>query len=64
MIASTGMFVSAVVVDGVTLGRPTCGVHNCKEPLQHNRHRFCELHSSEGLICCFPGCRNTVRDGA
>ena len=55
-----GLTVSAVVVDGVTIGRPTCGVHNCKTPLNNNRHRFCPDHTDMNNICAVVGCDNGV----
>jgi CxC6 like cysteine cluster associated with KDZ transposases len=55
-----GLTVSAVVIDGVTIGRPTCGVHNCKTPLDNNRHRFCPDHINMNNICAVVGCDNGV----
>ncbi|KAF6741043.1 hypothetical protein DFP72DRAFT_886318 [Ephemerocybe angulata] len=48
-----------VVIDGVTLGHPCCGVHNCTLPLKSNRHRYCPKHLEEGedTYCCVVGCR-------
>ena len=34
----------AIVGDGLSMGRPCCGVFRCKEPLLNNRHRFCTEH--------------------
>ncbi|KAH9911181.1 uncharacterized protein BXZ73DRAFT_57303, partial [Epithele typhae] len=47
----------AVVMDGVTVGRPCCGVKDCQLPLQSQRHRFCELHKNKQLVCSVIGCR-------
>ncbi|KAJ7662582.1 hypothetical protein DFH06DRAFT_987125 [Mycena polygramma] len=33
-----------LVIDGITIGHPCCGVHDCPEPLITNRHRFCSGH--------------------
>lgn len=46
-----------VVIDGVTVGHPCCGVFNCKIPLDNNHHHFCPTHQPhhEGL-CSVVGC--------
>jgi hypothetical protein len=51
-----GRKVSAVVIDGVTIGRPCCSIHNCHSPLQNNQHRFCPNHACFNLICAIVGC--------
>ncbi|KAG2012844.1 hypothetical protein CC2G_009809 [Coprinopsis cinerea AmutBmut pab1-1] len=51
-----GEFFRVVVVDGVTVGRPCCGVHNCKNPLTSNKDRFCSSHQSHTRICCIVTC--------
>ncbi|KAF8315244.1 hypothetical protein DL93DRAFT_2148981 [Clavulina sp. PMI_390] len=53
----------AVVVDGVTLGHPCCGVHNCTIPLRKNNRRFCETHSSLHSQCVVTGCSRPVEEG-
>jgi hypothetical protein len=46
-----------VVVDGVTVGHPCCTVHNCFEPLETQRNRFCKSHeATEGRVCAIKGC--------
>jgi hypothetical protein len=52
--------VSAVVIDGVTVGRPCCAVHNCKVPLASNRHRYCPDHFEFELLCSIIGCTSPV----
>ncbi|KAJ2936392.1 hypothetical protein H1R20_g702, partial [Candolleomyces eurysporus] len=53
--------VSAVVMDGITLGRPTCGVALCKLPLASVKDRFCPSHQEQNSVCCIVGCTRTVR---
>jgi hypothetical protein len=55
--------VSAVVIDGVTVGRPCCGVHNCKNPLPTNRHRFCIEHEELKNICAIVDCEQPITAG-
>ena len=49
-----------VVIDGVTVGCPCCAVHNCKVPLENNRHRFCPNDAAQNLICAIVGCDSPV----
>lgn len=55
--------VSAVVTDGLTLGHPCCGIHNCQIPLQNNRHRFCQLHRNSNMECSITTCSRDVLVG-
>lgn len=50
----------AIVVDGVTLGRPCCAVHDCHEDLPSNRDRFCKTHADLHQQCAVEGCENSV----
>lgn len=50
----------AIVGDGISIGRPCCGVFKCQQPLQNNRHRFCAMHSEKDNICAIVGCKNPV----
>ncbi|KAL0959501.1 hypothetical protein HGRIS_011211 [Hohenbuehelia grisea] len=53
--------VAAVVIDGVTVGRPTCGEPRCTNALPTPRHRFCPTHDELNHICSVFGCsRPTV----
>ncbi|KAF7372143.1 hypothetical protein MVEN_00073200 [Mycena venus] len=52
--------IHVVVIDGITIGRPCCGVHNCPEPLRSNRHRFCLGHDDRHYICAVEGCEAAV----
>ena len=49
-----------VVIDGVTVGCPCCSIHNCKIPLENNRHRFCPKHTAQNLICSIVSCDSPV----
>lgn len=51
-----GRKVAAVVIDGVTIGRPCCSIHNCHDPLQSNQDRFCPDHARFNLVCAVVGC--------
>jgi len=53
-----------IVGDGLSMGRPCCGVFRCTEPLQNNRHRFCKTHFSNHNICAIVGCDNPTSDGS
>lgn len=43
-------------MDGVTLGRPTCGVPHCTLPLANKLHRFCPSHLYFDHKCAIVGC--------
>ena len=45
-------------MDGVTIGHPCCGVHNCHIPLANQRHRFCPTHEQRNHICAIVDCEN------
>lgn len=49
-------FLRSVIVDGVTLGHPCCGVHDCTIPLDSNRARFCAEHYEKSLECVVTDC--------
>ncbi|KAJ7353282.1 hypothetical protein DFH08DRAFT_987489 [Mycena albidolilacea] len=49
-----------LVIDGITIGHPCCGVHDCPEPLITNRHRFCRGHDHRHHICAVEGCEQPV----
>ncbi|KAI0316552.1 hypothetical protein OF83DRAFT_1060180, partial [Amylostereum chailletii] len=48
--------IRAAVMDGVTVGRPCCNVHDCQEELPSQRARFCSTHSSMSGLCVVIGC--------
>lgn len=43
--------IRSVVTDGITMGHPTCGSHNCQNPLPSTRARFCSIHSDLANRC-------------
>lgn len=51
---------SVVVTDGVTVGHPCCGVHNCHDPLLNNHDRFCLKHLPLVNTCAIIGCNRMV----
>ncbi|KAI0039532.1 hypothetical protein FA95DRAFT_1585268 [Auriscalpium vulgare] len=53
-----------IVVDGITLGHPCCGVFGCKVPLANNRHRFCPVHTPLHYVCAVNGCDSPVVPGS
>lgn len=55
--------VRATVTDGVTLGHPCCGVHDCQEPLASQRNLFCEHHQDLLSICSVTTCNERVEAG-
>ena len=55
-----GLTVHVVVMDGVTLGRPTCGVPHCTIPLANKRHRFCPTHVDFNQKCAIVGCNERI----
>ncbi|KAF8964865.1 hypothetical protein BDZ97DRAFT_1659626, partial [Flammula alnicola] len=50
----------AIVGDGLSMGRPCCGVFRCLKPLQNNRHRFCAEHIKLHDKCAVVNCENPV----
>ncbi|KAF8157692.1 hypothetical protein BJ912DRAFT_1026825 [Pholiota molesta] len=55
--------VSSRHMDGVTLGHPCCGFHNCKIPLTTSRDRYCVDHRHLSEICCIKDCNKTILPG-
>src|SRR5258705_10394012 len=47
-----------IVGDGISMGRPCCGVFACQENLQNNRHRFCKTHFGMHSICAIQDCNS------
>ena len=48
----------AVVTDGITIGHPCCGEHNCKVPLKSQHDHYCPEHQAMGYKrhCAVTGC--------
>ena len=49
-----------IVIDGVTIGHPCCGILHCSIPLANNRHRYCPDHDGHHYICAVEGCLQPV----
>ncbi|KZV79158.1 hypothetical protein EXIGLDRAFT_820929 [Exidia glandulosa HHB12029] len=43
--------IRSVVTDGITMGHPSCGSHNCQNPLPNMRARFCVAHAGLESLC-------------
>jgi hypothetical protein len=52
-----------VVIDGITIGHPCCGQHNCQHSLASNRHHYCPSHSALNTQCAIVGCDAEVVEG-
>lgn len=50
-------------MDGVAIGRPCCGLHNCQNPLPSQRARFCSVHAAMDNICSVIDCTRSVTTG-
>ena len=46
----------AAVMDGITIGRPCCKVHDCQESLPSQRAQYCEKHADYSKICVVVDC--------
>ncbi|KJA20097.1 hypothetical protein HYPSUDRAFT_68700 [Hypholoma sublateritium FD-334 SS-4] len=46
----------AIIGDGVSIGRPCCGVFACTKNLENNRHRFCGDHYDKHSECAIKRC--------
>ena len=55
--------VSVIVINGVSVSHPCCGIANCKTPLENNQHCFCPEHSHSNNICSIVNCLNPVIPG-
>lgn len=45
-----------IITDGIDVGRPCCGVHNCRRELRTPQDRWCAGHQSWELFCVVEGC--------
>ncbi|KAA1475663.1 hypothetical protein DENSPDRAFT_826307 [Dentipellis sp. KUC8613] len=55
--------IRAVVMDGITIGRPCCKVHNCQEELPSQRAHFCKNHAGLNNECVVVGCHAAAPPG-
>ncbi|KZO97680.1 hypothetical protein CALVIDRAFT_479910 [Calocera viscosa TUFC12733] len=54
------VMIHAAITDGVTIGHPCCGVHNCQEALPSLQARFCNTHTILNGICAIRECHRPV----
>ncbi|KAF8957712.1 hypothetical protein BDZ97DRAFT_2078966 [Flammula alnicola] len=57
------VYVRSTVTDGVGIGRPTCGVHDCDIPLELVKDQFCPTHADQDLICVVTACSEYADEG-
>ncbi|KAJ7051020.1 hypothetical protein C8F01DRAFT_1343341 [Mycena amicta] len=55
--------IHVVVIDGITIGHPCCGVLHCPTLLSNNRDRYCPEHASLDDICAVEGCEEPAEHG-
>ncbi|KAI1784804.1 hypothetical protein LXA43DRAFT_901026, partial [Ganoderma leucocontextum] len=56
--------VRSVVTDGVGIGHPCCGIHDCKNPVMRTKgSRYCEQHASKEDECAVIDCALPREDG-
>ncbi|KAF8576846.1 hypothetical protein K439DRAFT_1622535 [Ramaria rubella] len=63
---ASGNFIRAyrsVVTDGISLGHPCCAVHDCKELLPTNKHRYCPQHAHLSSQCAVSTCHANIEAG-
>lgn len=53
----------ATVCDGVCIGHPCCGEHDCKYALHNQRLRFCDIHAGNHNICAVTTCTSAIDPG-
>ena len=58
-----GKSVWVVVMDGLTIGHPRCGSHNCHIPLTTIRDRFCATHRGLNKVCVIKDCNGEALPG-
>lgn len=54
-------FYFVIVIDGISIGCPCCGKHNCHIPLGSNHNRFCPMHQDLDGQCAIVGCERPIR---
>lgn len=59
-IKGTEYIVSVVVIDGISIGCPCCGKHNCHLPLTSNRDHFCPAHHDLKKKCAIIDCEEEI----
>ena len=53
----------SVVIDGVNMGCPCCGIHNCDNTLDSVHDRFCPEHAHFHQQCAVTSCSEPVQQG-
>jgi CxC6 like cysteine cluster associated with KDZ transposases/CxC5 like cysteine cluster associated with KDZ transposases len=53
-----------LVIDGITIGHPCCGIAHCPVDLTNNQHRFCPIHQHQHNVCAVEGCEAPVEKAA
>lgn len=48
--------IRSTVTDGVTIGRPTCSVHDCQNRLSSTKDAFCHVHTEQSKLCAVIEC--------
>ena len=56
-------YIQSTVTDGVTIGCPTCCVHDCNNPLESVKDRFCPTHADQDLLCVVTTCSEHAEEG-
>jgi len=56
-------FLRSVVTDGVTIGHPCCGEHDCTIPLVSVKDRFCPEHQHLNFVCSVTTCFDPIEPG-
>ncbi|KDQ52939.1 hypothetical protein JAAARDRAFT_183569 [Jaapia argillacea MUCL 33604] len=56
-------YLRSTVADGITIGHPCCGVHDCAVPLASVKDHFCPVHRSHNTICVVTSCVAEVEVG-
>ena len=54
---------SVVVTNGICIGHPCCGSHNCRVLLKNNHDHFCLIHTDLEHVCLIVGCGLPVVPG-
>ncbi|OJT02627.1 hypothetical protein TRAPUB_6808 [Trametes pubescens] len=49
-------YVDCIITDGIDMGRPCCGEHNCRGELRTPQDRWCVGHQGQELFCVVEGC--------
>ncbi|RPD72710.1 hypothetical protein L226DRAFT_511398 [Lentinus tigrinus ALCF2SS1-7] len=50
-------FIDCIVIDGVSIGRPCCGVRHCRGELRTPQDHWCLEHMDQANFCVVEGCR-------